>query len=282
VTPADVAAAIRPVYERGARVQADKVRMYVGAAFRWGFQAAHDYRAAQPVDWGILSNPVEAVPRDTEAERVGSRFLSEAELVALLTWARLGRSRSRKAIALLALTGQRVREVVEIKSSQWDRSGRLLSWARTKNGKPHVLPVCEEAAAILDSLRPDADGWLFPALGGRPGPMRDAAVLKALKAYARWAGVPAFSGRDLRRTWKTLAGKAGLTKTERDLLQNHGAGDVSSRHYDRFDYLPEKRAAVARWAAWLQEQVREHRAKKRADHVVDGKQEKNGQGVAAV
>jgi hypothetical protein len=38
----------------------------------------------------------------------------------------------------------------------------------------------------------------------------------------------------------------------RDRLQNHArGGDVSSRHYDRYDYLLEKRAAMARWSTYL-------------------------------
>ena len=38
----------------------------------------------------------------------------------------------------------------------------------------------------------------------------------------------------------------------RDLLQNHTTkSDVSSRHYDRYSYLPERRAAVAKWADYL-------------------------------
>jgi hypothetical protein len=44
----------------------------------------------------------------------------------------------------------------------------------------------------------------------------------------------------LRRTWKTLAGNAGISKEMRDRLQNHSKGDVSSRHYDRYDYLVER------------------------------------------
>jgi hypothetical protein len=38
----------------------------------------------------------------------------------------------------------------------------------------------------------------------------------------------------------------------RDRLQNHArGGDASSRHYDRYDYLLEKRAAMAKWSAYL-------------------------------
>ena len=59
--------------------------------------------------------------------------------------------------------------------------------------------------------------------------------------------IPVVTNRDLRRTWKTLAGKAGLSKEIRDCIQNHALHDVSSKNYDRWNYMPEKRAGMARW-----------------------------------
>lgn len=59
--------------------------------------------------------------------------------------------------------------------------------------------------------------------------------------------IPVVTNRDLRPTWKTLAGKAGLSKEIRDRLQNHTLQDVSSKSYDRWNYMPEKGAAMARW-----------------------------------
>jgi hypothetical protein len=50
------------------------------------------------------------------------------------------------------------------------------------------------------------------------------------------------TNRDLRRTWKTLAGTTGAPKEIRDRLQNHALHDVSSKSYDRWDYMQEKRA----------------------------------------
>lgn len=67
--------------------------------------------------------------------------------------------------------------------------------------------------------------------------------------------VDKFTNRDLRQTWKTLAGKAGLTKEERDLLQNHARHNVSSVHYDRYEYMNEKRAAVKKWGDWIEKQL---------------------------
>jgi hypothetical protein len=54
------------------------------------------------------------------------------------------------------------------------------------------------------------------------------------------------------RTSKTLAGAAGLSKEIRDRMQTHAARvDVGARHYDRYEYLPEKRAAMAQWDEYL-------------------------------
>lgn len=284
ITPADIVGEVKPIFDRGARVQADKHRMYLGAAFRWAMKRTHDYTQASAMDWGLKANPVDAVARDNDAEGVGERFLSITELVQLLTWARLGRGVAQKAILLLILTGQRVREVTELRASQWNSKERTLYWPTTKTGVPHCIPVGKEAAELLDMLaaRAGRNGYLFPAKAKKlqDKPITDAAVLRNCQRFAKLTGCERFTGRDLRRTWKTQAGAAGISKTDRDLVQNHKAGDVSGRHYDRWEYMPEKRAAVERWTTWLQEQVRENRAKRQAHHVVQRQQERGRQQVA--
>lgn len=57
--------------------------------------------------------------------------------------------------------------------------------------------------------------------------------------------IPVVTNRDLRRTWKTLAGKAGVPKEFRDRIQNHALQHVSSKSYDRWSYMPEK--GMTRW-----------------------------------
>src|SRR3546814_10005255 len=65
--------------------------------------------------------------------------------------------------------------------------------------------------------------------------------------------IPYATNRDLRRTFKTLAGKAGVSKEIRDRLQNHALQDVSSKNYDRWNYMPEKRAGMAKWDKYVRE-----------------------------
>jgi hypothetical protein len=51
-------------------------------------------------------------------------------------------------------------------------------------------------------------------------------------------------------------GEAGISKEMRDRLQGHAMQDVSSKHYDRYDYLPEKTAAADQWGRALLKMLR--------------------------
>jgi hypothetical protein len=64
-----------------------------------------------------------------------------------------------------------------------------------------------------------------------------------------------FSPRDIRRTFKTVAGSLGISLEMRNRLQGHAMTDVGSVHYDRYGYLPEKREAMLAWTDGLAEIV---------------------------
>ncbi|MNC76450.1 hypothetical protein D3C75_1281750 [compost metagenome] len=50
-------------------------------------------------------------------------------------------------------------------------------------------------------------------------------------------------------------GAAKLTKELRDRIQGHAFNDVSSKHYDRYDYFDEKQRGLQRWASWIEKNV---------------------------
>lgn len=60
---------------------------------------------------------------------------------------------------------------------------------------------------------------------------------------------------------RTLAGKAGVPKEIRDRLQNHALQDVSSKHYDRWNYMAEKRAGMAKWDEFVRAMLAKKRMK---------------------
>jgi len=253
IEPEDILEVIRPIYLRGAKSMADHVRSYLRAAFSWGLRSEHDYRSAAPRRFHLKINPAESIP--TEPKTVGTRWLTEQEFAALYRWLeRPGRRVHRPytlAIRLLMLTGQRVDEIARLHISQWDAEDKIIDWSVTKNKRPHSIPVPEMAANLIESLTPNSYGWFFPSLHDPTRPVRAETLYAFLFRHRQQGTIPTATNRDLRRTWKTLAGKAGLSKDIRDRLQNHSMQDVSSRHYDRWDYMPEKRAAMKLWNEFL-------------------------------
>lgn len=229
ITEHDVVAALRPVFLRGSRSMASKSRAVLRAAFAWALASELDYRATHARKWGITSNPVASIPRDEGAFRPGERFLSEREFADVLRhWQGSSiKPSARAALVIHMLTGQRVEEVIRAEY----RDG-WMTLTDTKNGRPHAVPLPAQALPFagvpMDDLTP-----------------------QQLRRYKTRAFGTSFCLRDIRRTWKTLAGKAGISKEMRDILQNHARLDVSSRHYDRHDYRAEKLAACRQWEAYV-------------------------------
>lgn len=60
-----------------------------------------------------------------------------------------------------------------------------------------------------------------------------------------------FGASDLRRTSETLLAGLRVSKDIRAELLSHGRTGVVSKHYDRHEYLPEKRQALAKWNRML-------------------------------
>ena len=97
--------------------------------------------------------------------------------------------------------------------------------------------------------------FLFPARG-TGGPRRYDSLTKPVAVFVKQSGMPSFSARDLRRTFKTLAGSMGISLEMRNRLQGHALVDVGSVYYDRYDYLDQKRDAMEQWGAGLQKIIR--------------------------
>ena len=103
------------------------------------------------------------------------------------------------------------RQAAQRTSLQWPRPGR----DKTASGPRRRM---ENLMRSQSPRKPVSAGTLYSFMWRQ----RDRGV------------VPVVTNRDLRRTWKTLAGKAGVPKEIRDRLQNHILQDVSSKSYDRW------------------------------------------------
>ena len=251
IEPETIVAHLAAIHARGVVGMAHNTRAYISAAYSFGMKSEHNYtRQEVKGRWGIKTNPVTAIPTDPMALRVGERFLTVLEFRTFWEWlsANYQRSTMAPAVHLIMATGQRVQEILRITEAHFDRAEGLIYWDTTKNGLPHSLPLPKVALQILEGLAANPMGLYFPH---RLDPSRHALYTgpnKLCEIYVTETSAPPFTPRDLRRTWKTLAGRAGVSKEMRDRLQNHlQTKDVSARHYDRYDYLAERRAAMEQW-----------------------------------
>jgi integrase len=157
------------------------------------------------------------------------------------------------------LTGQRVEEIAALHKDQWDAAERIIDWSKTKNGKPHTLPVPLLAAELIESVIPNEFGWFFPSASDPEKHVSVGTLYNVMWRQRDRGVIPVVTNRDLRRTWKTLAGKAGVSKEIRDRLQNHTLQDVSSKSYDRWTYMPEKRDGMKKWDKFVTALLRKRR-----------------------
>lgn len=256
IEPADVSAFLAKGFERGSRRQTDICRTYMAAAFNWGIKSTHDYRSEARRDWGIKMNPVAAVPRDVEANRVRDRNLSAEELRAV--W-HAAPDQTGDVLRLVIATGQRVLEVIRVAGEDVDLDAGLWNMPahKTKGGKrPHTVPLPRQAIEIFARLKSFyGDGPLFPARAGAKGEL--IGVPSVSRGASRLTCCAPFQPRDLRRTWKSRAHDAGVDRFTRDLIQQHAQNDTGTKHYDRAEYLPQMREAMAKWEAWLDQVLAE-------------------------
>lgn len=264
IDASDVVDFVSGFFRRGSRGQADKARSYVSSAFNWAMKAAHDYTVENRQDWGIKINPAAAIPRDQGAIGKRDRNLSEDEIRLLWNSASPGMNgftlETAAAIRTLIGTGQRVQEVLRIDGSEIDLKSKTWTMPaeKTKGRKnPHTVPLPKQVVEILGALiEQRKDGPLFP--GAVDGRMDHRSIMQAIDRWLELeeVTVPDFQTRDLRRTWKSRAGEAGIDRFMRDLIQQHAQTDTGSKHYDRMDYLPKMREAMKLWETYLSNVIR--------------------------
>lgn len=254
IEPADIANVLAKGVKRGSRRTTDMQRTAMMAAFNWAMKSTHDYTQENRMDWGLKYNPVAAVPRDQAANRTLDRNLTAEEMKHV--WHN-GPDQTGDVMRLVMCTGQRVIEVMRIAGADVDLKARLWTMpARKTKGRKHthMVPLTTQAVDILTPLIGlYGDGYLFPARAGAKGDI--IGIPSVSRGASRMAGIKPFTPRDLRRTWKSRAGDAGIDRFTRDLIQQHAQTDTGSKHYDRYDYLPQMREAMNKWEIWLRNAI---------------------------
>lgn len=255
VTKAHIIQILHPIVERGALIMANRMKAYLSAMFQYGITFDDSIEAiSKNTQFFIQSNPVLTVQKIVKNEKKGERFLSESEVRQF--WIALDTSSMSPLRAnvfkLMLITGCRLEEIAGLQWSEIDYTDKTITLlsSRTKNKIAHIVPLSALAIEILRNTPKVHEVYVFPAQNNAEHMQIDG-FSQAISRLLSKVEIEKFVPRDLRRTFKTLTGKAGITKDIRDRLQNHALQDVSSLHYDRYDYLKEKRAAMETWNDYL-------------------------------
>ncbi|EME68611.1 phage integrase family protein [Paramagnetospirillum caucaseum] len=221
-------------HKGGLTAQVNRVHAQIKAALN--FAAEREY---------IDANPAAVVKKQYKGEKPRSRVLSDDELKAIWKTADNLNEPSRSLVKMLILTGQRRDEVRCLPWPEIDLEGKLwtLPASRNKGKREHVIPLSPEILALLEEKN-EKTGFVFSVTGRKPY-----AGQKRLKEILdRDSEVTGWTLHDIRRT--VASGMAALNIPHDTIgrVLNHAKGDVTAVHYNRHEYLTEKRAALETWA----------------------------------
>jgi integrase len=240
ITRRDVANCLTRVTEQSGEVQANRTRSSLSAFFAWAWRQGL-----------VESNPVQATNRHVEQSR--NRVLSDAELRQI--WCALPVSDYGAIVKLLLLTGQRREEIGGLRWSEIDfiRSAVLFPSERTKNKRPHEVPLSDAARAILEA-QPRAGDHVFRRNGIKNWSRSKLALDQKLLLEPKW------TLHDLRRTCATRMIDLGVQPHVVEAVLNHVGGHRAgvAGVYNRSLYATEKMQALARWATHVIEVVEGH------------------------
>ncbi len=261
MTKEEVGLAIDAIGKRS-KSAANKAHKWLRQMFNW------------LIEKGVIDqSPLDRTSRPFE-EDSRSRVLNLLELVVVWTAAGQMHETFRDFYRGLILLGQRLREVSNAPWNEIDREvGEwLIPEERSKSGRPHLVPLSDEACALLDGLahgRENPHGPIFTTDGkvGIAGFSKmkealDAEIELLLDAHPKICELLGGSFapwvvHDLRRSLATGCQglKVDLVVTEAVLSHVSGQRGGIRKVYQLYDYFEEKADALGRWGALLTQAI---------------------------
>jgi integrase len=253
---------LRKMIQAGITTQVNRVRSQLHAAFNHGIKHDDnlDSNDSKKVLFNLLLNPVTNIEKKAKYETVGDHVIADDDIRRI--WNEITEEYfiSGHVVKLALATGQRAGELIRLKIENINIEEGYLAIPDTvsKNRTNHVVPLndlaLEVSKSILDEIE-DSSIYIFPGIKDgyycEDTPLNPSTLTQHVREFCNDYEGEKFVPRDIRRTWKTLTGKAGISKDLRDRIQNHAIQDVSTKHYDRYDYYTEKQNGLKVWNDYL-------------------------------
>ena len=241
ITRSHIKTILKELNNQGKKVTANRALAHMSRFFNW--LVAEEYLQYSP------AAKIEKEYEELEREHV----LRDAEIKAI--WmATTSLSRPYNAwIKLLLLCGQRRGETASIRRSQIVDGCWHLSGSDTKNGRPNIIPLSSQAQALVDLLLEQSGNYLIKT--DRIGDKPINGFSKVKRQMDKLSGVNGWRMHDVRRTVSTNLTKLGVDRFILQKILNH-TETGTTKIYDRYSYMNEKREALQRWADRLDEIVK--------------------------
>ena len=258
ITTEDILTILRAIIDAGKTTTTNRVRSYLSSAYTFGLGSTTDPLASSRASgFRLTTNPAAPVDRVASFEKVGERTLSSNELGELMRQLDASGTPAAKAITLsIRLGGQRITQLLAAKSTDYDCEDKILmlkdSKGRRAHPRLHLLPIVGVVEPlILEAL----ESPHLKRQGLYSGLTMETAskLVREISKKQEAEGAEPYGWRDLRRTCETMLAKMGISKDLRAQIQSHGLSGIQDKHYDKHDYINEKRAALTAWNVRLDE-----------------------------
>lgn len=241
------------------RTTCDKLRRYLRAAFSHAAKAhlAPERLAQDGKVFEISANPVRDIPVTQGTGGGNTESLSPEELGELLRHLdTLPTRHAAIAKALIYFGGQRLTQFCAVPWEAVTESTISLIDAKGRKAQAwdHLLPITDRIREVIQPLLDDQIGpgpfSLTPGSTASPDTF-SGIFIEAGRVLSAAGKAQSFSWKNVRVTAETLLAHQGVSAEVRAWLLSHGRSGVQKKHYDRYSYLPEKRAALEQWGRYL-------------------------------
>lgn len=245
VTAPELLAVLRRVKDRGLLDTAHRIRQTAGMVFRYAIRTGRcDRDISLDLKGALPSKQQTHYAAITDPEKFGVLLRD--------LWAYQGSFTTCCALKLSVLFGLRPGELRSLEWAEVDTEKKLIRipFGKMKARRLHLLPLADQALAILAELKPltGTGKHCFPGLQNHDRPMSENTVNAALRRLG-YSTQSDQSAHGFRSSFSTMAHGSGRFRAEVVEVQlAHKHGDAVRLAYDRGDFLEERRKMMAWWA----------------------------------
>jgi len=245
VTAPLLLAALKRIESRGTADTALRARGLTGEIFRYAIATGRAERDVAADLVGALATPK------------GGHFASitEPAQIGPLLRALYGFSGTPAVAAALKIAPLVFARPGELRTMRWadvDLDAAEWRYTTSKTGTPHIVPLCEQAVAILRDVQPytSRSEYVFPNARSAHRPMSENGVNAALRTLG-FDGTT-ITGHGFRAMARTVLDE--VLHFRPDYIEHqlaHAVKDPNGRAYNRTAHLPERKKMMQAWADYL-------------------------------